>query len=372
MHIMHVIDGLGLGGAERMLVDIANATAAHGASVSVCVTRSCTDMASSLNPGIKIHTLGRRRRFEVKPLRRFARIVREQRVDVLHAHSRSTFSMLALLKMLGWLRVPVIFHDHYGWIETKTSVPIWFRFAGRRFLDYYVGVYAKLGEWAQRAGVPGDRVEVIGNAIDLSRFTNDDTLDIRKAFSLEGSSRVGVVVAGIRPEKGIEMLLKALALGPLPPATRILIIGGVPDKAYSETIKQLVVSLRLEETVSFVGMRSDVPAILKGVDFALLPSRSESGPLVLVEYMLAGLPFVSTQVGDLARRAAEAGVPEFVPPDDPSAFRGALDRLLALSPDAWRSRAATGRQVALEHFDIRNTMPRWYQIYHKVLACKSP
>src|SRR5438034_673680 len=154
MHIMHVIDALSLGGSERMLVDIANATVTEGYRVSACVTRTSVELAGSLNPLVQLHVLGRRRRFDLKPLRQFSRIVREERVDLLHVHTRSTFSMFAFLKMWRWVRVPVVFHDHYGWLETKASIPFWFRFAGRFLLDSYVGVYAKLGNWAERAGVP--------------------------------------------------------------------------------------------------------------------------------------------------------------------------------------------------------------------------
>src|SRR5258705_412825 len=142
MHIMHVIDGLPLGGAERMLVDIANATAAGGVRVSACVTRSCIDLAGSLDSRVHLHVLGRTRRCDFKAVRQFARLVQEERVNLLHAHSRSTFSLLAFVKMIGWLKPPIVLHDHFGSIEKDASVPAWFRFAGRFCLRRYIGVYA--------------------------------------------------------------------------------------------------------------------------------------------------------------------------------------------------------------------------------------
>lgn len=368
MHIMHVIDGLPLGGAERMLVDIANVTVGAGDHVSVCVTRTCTDLGDSLDPSISLHVLGRTRRFDMKALRRFAVLVRERRVDLLHAHSRSTFAFLAVLKLLRWIRVPILFQDHYGSIERDESVPLWFRLAGRVFLDQYVGVCDKLGMWARKAGVPSHKIAVVGNRLNLFRLQEGPALDLHQEFGFAPGDRVGVVVAGIRYDKGTDLLLQALALSPLLPATKILIIGGDVDPGYAEQCRQLAKQLRLNDHVRFVGRRLDVPAVVKGADFALMPSRSESGPLVLIEFMMAGLPLVSTMVGDIARLAQQSGLGEFVPAGDPAAFRAALDRLLRLSPAEWSARSDVGRRIALERFDLREALPRWQELYHHILA----
>lgn len=366
MHIMHVIDGLPLGGAERMLVDIANATVARGDRVSACVTRTCIDLASSLDPRIRLHVLGRTRRFDFKALRRLPRLVHEEKVDVLHAHSRSTFSLLSATKMFAWLKTPIILHDHYS-IEMNACIPVWFRFAVRFCLHRYVGVYARLAEWAERAGVPRQRIEVIGNALDLSRLQNGEALDLHREFGFSKGDRVGVVVAGIRAEKGIDLLLQALALAPLAPGVKLLLIGSDADPNYAQRCRQLATQLKLDACVQFTGKRHDVPSIIKGADFALMTSRSESGPLVLIEYMAAGLPLVSTQVGDIAQRAAKAGLPGFVPPDNAPAFRDAFNELLTLPPSGWQARAAMGRRLAGEHFDIRQVMPRWHAVYRQAV-----
>jgi glycosyltransferase involved in cell wall biosynthesis len=119
--------------------------------------------------------------------------------------------------------------------------------------------------------------------------------------------------------------------------------------------------------VVFAGERADVPNLIRSADFALIPSLSESGPLVLVEYMAGGLPFVSTRVGDVAIRVAEFGLPEFVPPNNTEAFAKALCRLLGLSFTAWQDRAKQGHQVALNHFDVRAAMAQWRAVYRQML-----
>jgi glycosyltransferase involved in cell wall biosynthesis len=364
---MHVIDSLAPGGAERMLVDIANCTAVNTFHVSVCVTRSGCHRVDELDPKIPLYSLNRSRRFDWVAMRQFSGLVHKQAVTVLHAHSRSTFSFLALLKLCGLIRCPIILHDHFGGIEVDSSIPVWFRWGGYRLIDYYVGVYAKLGNWATAAGLPENKVKVIENALDLSRIQKAPRANLRKVFDLPEKALIGLVVANLRSDKGIDLLLDALAQCSHRYSTKLLVIGrDLDDKKYAQACRTRQANLGLEESFRFLGERLDVPRLIQGADFAVMPSRSESGPLVLLEYMAAGLPFVSTKVGAIARRVAESGLPEFVEPGSAAALACGLDRLLSLSPAERRARGRQGQAIALQQFDIRQAMPRWEEVYHTV------
>lgn len=355
-----------------MLVDIANATAADGHRVSACITRAGRDLATNLRPDVPLWVLGRQKRFDWAAMKHFASIVEEQRVDLLHAHGRSTFSFVALVKALGLVRTPILLHDHHGQIEIDSSIPLWFKLWGRHYLERYVGVYAKLGDWAAAAGVPRSKIGVIGNALDLGRIRNASPADLRKEFNVAKNKRVGIVVAGIRPEKGIFVLLEALAKLSHHDAVKIIIAGGERDSAYVRACHAQAKSLGLEGTVIFAGERADVPGLIKGAEFALIPSLSESGPLVLLEYMAGGLPFVATRVGDIAHRVEGFGGSEFVPPNDATAFAEALDRLLSLPADEWQERSERGREIAFDHFEIKQAMSRWAQTYREALRVAKP
>lgn len=364
---MHVIDSLALGGAERMLVEIANRAAADGYRVSVCVTRSGCALANTLRPEIGLTVLDRRWRFDWMAIRRFAALVQDQRVDVLHAHGRSTFSLLALTKSVGLIKAPIVLHDHFGGIELDTAVPLWFCLWAKRWASHYVGVDSKLAAWAEVAGISREKTSVIDNALDFNRIQRASPLDLRKEFGIEEDVPIGIVVAGLRRDKGIDLLLEAVAQSSCGRTAKILVVGGARDETYARACRAQSASLGLGNNVIFAGERSDVLKLLRGADFALLPSRSESGPLVLIEYLASGLPVVSSRVGSIARQVADWGVPEFVAPNDVTAFAEALDRLLSLSPGQWRERGKVGQEIALRNFDIHQTMPQWYTVYAAAL-----
>jgi glycosyltransferase involved in cell wall biosynthesis len=366
MRIMHIIDSLDIGGAERMLVEVANAAAADGNEVLVVVTRSVTTLASDLHPNIKLITLDRRYRLDLSAMRRLADHARRHRVDVFHAHGRTTLSFMAAVRTLRLTGIPIVFHDHYGSIETDGSVPYWFRLWGRHHVSQYVGVYAKLADWAATAGIAPQRIHFIENALDLSRLdfaAVSREPSLRRQFAVPEDLLLGIVIGGIRPQKGVDVLLNALAQSQYRGAFKIVLIGGERDAAYAAACRAQCSSLGLDDMVVFAGQRPDAAGLLPEVDFAVLPSRSEGGPLVLIEYLLAGLPFVATKVGSVGMQACSLGVPDFVQAGDIQGLALALDNLLRLTPHQRRERGAIGRAAALRYFDIRRAMPKWYAVY---------
>jgi glycosyltransferase involved in cell wall biosynthesis len=369
MHVMHVIDSLAIGGAERVLIDLANRTAADGHAVSVCVTRSDCTLASELRRGIGLHVLGRRSRFDWKRTRQLGPLTERLRPDMLHVHGRSSMSFVTLTRMIRLVRAPVIFHDQFGKIELDGRVSFWFRATGRRYMDQYVGSSPSLGAWAAHAGIEPSRIHVIGNAPDLQRIQHAPPANLEQRFGLSADSLKGIVVCGVRPEKGILVLLEALKAIRSAQPVSVLIVGGARDACYYQECEACAAGSGLREGVKFVGERSDVPSLIKAADFAVIPSLSESGPVVLAEFMAAGLPFVSTLTGEVAARVEALGVPEFVRPGDPHALSDALNRLLGLSADERQSRGKHGQSVAFEYLDIQRVMPQWYEVYKS--TCRS-
>lgn len=365
MHILHVIDSLAIGGAERMLVDIANASAEQGHRISVCVTRSRTDLAPELSAEINLLTLNRHRRFELTPMRKFAGRISDENVTVLHVHGRSSFAFCALAKSMRMFSRPIILHDHFG-IELNSAVPMWFLLIGKKYVDAYVGVYEKLAVWAASAGIPQDKISVIGNALDLTRFRPQSNNALRDQLDIPTETIVGLVICGIREEKGIDLLINAVALIKDPKPFLIVVAGGVRDAHYMQSCKSEIEALGLEDKIVFLGEYNDAWSLAFEADFAIMPSRSESGPLVLIEFMAAGLPFAAFKVGDISQKSALLGVPGFVPPQDVVALSEEIRALIEMPKADRKSRGNLGQTIAREHFDIRAKLQEWISLYNRV------
>jgi glycosyltransferase involved in cell wall biosynthesis len=364
MRIMHVIDGLARGGAERMLVDLANLTAKDGHQVTVCVTGTDPTLARELAPSIRVVVLARRSRITPFALAKLIHLVRQ--VDVVHAHMRSSAGAIAMLRAAHVVRTPLVFHDHFGGIEYR-SVPRWLRYA-RRQVTQYVGVYSLLADWARDAGIPDARVAIIPNALDLRRLANVPPYDLRSALRLPNDTVLAILVASLRRDKGVEVMIEALARARHRERIHVALVGGDGEPAYAAALRRRVSALGLFDRVTFMGARDDVPSLLATADVGLLASHAESGPLVLLEYLAAGLPIVATRVGDIGNRLATEHVMGFVDAGDAVAFANELDAVAALSPAARRARGDRGRAILDARFDLAAVMPRWYEVYSGAIA----
>lgn len=371
MRVMHVIDSLAVGGAERMLVTLANRSLADGLEVSVCTTRAGGPLAGELDTRIPLRTLPRRRRIDPISFQALGRFAADHGTQIFHVHGRSSFSFLAAAATAGSVNAPIVLHDHNGALESPPAPPAWMRYWGAALVREYVGATEGAVAWAERARVPRRRIRVIENGIETSRYVAHAGRLRCQSESLP-RPRSGIVVANIRPEKGIDVLLRALARIPGHRQPVIWICGAPRDPSYAGRCRELVRALGLRGLVHFLGERADVKELIAAADFGVIPSVSESGPLVLAEFLAAGLPVVATEAGSLARRARALGLRDFVPPGDEVALAGALERLISLTPREFASRGQVGRRLARRHFDIAAMMPRWYGVYEDALRRGRP
>lgn len=363
-HVMHVIDSLACGGAERMLVDLANATCADGHTVSVCVTRQGLEMGSALDSRIPVTELGRRRRFDIGAVRRFARLVQHTGATVLHVHGRSSFSFVALTKCLWTVRTGILLHDHSA-KGLEEPAPAWLTRWGRHYLSTYVGVCKAQADWAKtKAMIPPGNVHCIMNRLDLSRFVEKGQQP--GVSQMDGRQRLlGIVVGGIRPEKGIDVLIEAVAKSRCRKRYEIAVIGGDRDDLYSKRCRAEITALGLSDNIRFTGENKNVPELLSIADFGVISSRTETGPLVLIEYLASGLPVIPTHVGEITQTVVNAGLVSAIPPEDPTALAKAIDQIVEMPPDERWQLGMRGRSFALNSFEIRQVMSQWYALYQR-------
>src|SRR5262249_24596276 len=147
---------------------------------------------------------------------------------------------------------------------------------GRHHIAQYVGVYGQLASWAASAGIVRERIHVIDNALNLSQFDlrcASRASTLRQQLAIAKELPLGIFVGGIRPDKGVDVLLNALALSQYHGEFKILLIGGERDPDYAAACRAQCRMLGLEHIAIFAGQRADAAALLSQCDFAVLSSR---------------------------------------------------------------------------------------------------
>jgi glycosyltransferase involved in cell wall biosynthesis len=218
----------------------------------------------------------------------------------------------------------------------------------------------------------GDRtnVTVAHSPVDLERFYPDrfDRAQARAELNL-GPEPVLAVVAQITPWKGQATAIEALALlKERGLGARLLLVGGVKydNAAYLRSLRQLVRDLRLQEDVTFVGDRADVPEVLRAIDVLLVPSWEEPFGRSVVEAMAMETPVIATCVGGPAEVIEDGSNGRLVEPRKPEAWSRAIEELLA-DPDLQRTMGQAGRRTAMR-FDRPIHVEKVMAAYRRTLS----
>jgi len=358
-----VIDTLRVGGRERLAVELANLMDPAEFEVSICATREGGPMAAVARRHVPVVVLGRRATWDPAGLARFGRLVRERGVDVLHSHGSGPARLAGLCRASRFAPARHLMHDHTG-DRGGDGDPL-LRLAARAGVDAVIGVSEPNCRWAETAlRLPPGRVHRLPHGVDVDRFRKPPPIHRAELAPADGRLLVAMV-AGFSPAKDHPTLLRALSAARHRDRLHVLLVGPRFDShaGYHDRCLALVDELGLGGQVTWLGPRTDVPAVLAAVDAGVLTSRYESGPLALAEYLAAGLPYVVTATGEVteAVRGTETGF--VVPPGDAVQVAAALDRLVDLPPEGRALLGARGRALAEKRFDLRGAAGPLAAIY---------
>lgn len=288
--------------------------------------------------------------------------------DVVHAQDRRSGLVCAGLSWgPGRDRPGAVVHTYHG-VPDDVSEP-WFRGEGGPSPSAYTrtvlaadAVVARtvtrtvvpaqaMGEFLRRRlRVPAARVVHIDNAMPLP-----------PARPPSGPVRSLLFVGLLVRRKGVHLLLEALATAQLPEDVRLVVAGDGPERS---DLEALATRLGLAGRVSFLGFRSDVPALLAEADALVLPSGMEQQPLVVIEALGAGKPVLGTDVGGVREMVEDAGL--VVPPGDVPALAAGLRRLTTGVDAAAMGRRAA--ELARRRYTVEHLRDRHVALYETLLT----
>jgi len=302
-----LIRALSCGGAERQLVLLARGLAALGHYVSVTVFYRGGEFDQDLaNSGVKVNILEKRGRWEIFSfLLRTRRILRAEAADVIHgylggANLVATFLKPSLKpsKIVWGIRASDLDGNDYDWLH-RLSGRVEALFA--RATDLIISNSEAGMRYIASVGYPSDRIAVIPNGIDLTRFDIDSVgrERSRAAWGLSPSDIAVGRVGRIDPLKDYPGFLRAAAIALREePRLKFICIGGGKE-ADLAALQTYANELGLGSRILWTGFVRDMRSAYNGFDiFVSSSKRGEGFPNVLGEAMACGLPCVATDVGD--------------------------------------------------------------------------
>ncbi|TWT35694.1 putative glycosyltransferase EpsF [Posidoniimonas corsicana] len=198
---------------------------------------------------------------------------------------------------------------------------------------------------------PAEKVHVIPNGVDTDRFAPvPDPVAARAAVGVGPTAPVVGILAALRPEKNHEMFLEAArrVRGEISDA-RFLIIGDGPRRGELESLRA---RLDLNDAVTFLGSRADIPEVLGAIDVLALTSHNEANPVSILEAMSCGKPVVATDVGSVGETVIPGQTGALCPAGDAAAFAAAVLELLD-NPLHAKQLGAAGRELVVSDWSLQ-------------------
>lgn len=370
--VVVLVHGIGPGGAEKIAAESVIGLDGERFERLLCTGRQHDDGAGEASDemlrrvraaGVEVLALRRRSRFAVWAWWPLLRLLRRERVDILHGHLFGSNLWACLLGRLSG--VPVIVCHEHMWAFDGSRARMWAeRWLIARWSSAFVAVSeAGLRSMVELERIPRQDVVLLRNGVE--RLQPGDAEKVRRELGIAAGQPVVLSTGSLRPEKAYEVLIDAAArLVGSSSRPRILIAGEGPERPRLEA---LITDLGLSGVVTLLGTRSDIPDLLAAADLAVCCSDFEGGPLSVIEYMGAGLPVVATRVGGLPELVHDAENGVLVPPRDPDDLAEAIAGLLG---DAERRRrmGEAGRSLRDREYGSDVFIGRLEALYERLLA----
>ena len=362
MKILHVITSLRIGGAEKLMVDLLPRLQERGHEVAIYVFCGVhTPLVEQLqSAGVNV-IMGNRKESVYNP--KHIKILRQlmPKYDIVHTHNTSP-QLFAAIANIG-RTIPIITTEHNTTNRRRTHRL--FRPIDRWMYHQYqqivcVSEPCQTNLQAYLPDIKKSSICVINNGIDTQKFAQalDSTEYNHQTLQ---ATRIIINVAGFRRQKDQPTLIRAMKL--LPDDHHLLLVG---DGMCMNDCKQLAITLGVEKRVHFLGVRTDIPNLLKAADVIVMSSHYEGLSLSNLEGMSAGKPFVASDVDGLREIVTGYGV--LFPHEDEKALAAIIQQLC--NDSQYAATVATRCQQRAFEYDISKMVAAYDAVYHEVMNLK--
>jgi glycosyltransferase involved in cell wall biosynthesis len=356
--VLHTEASPGLGGQEVRTLNEARWTAERGWRVLLAGQPDGPLLERARAAGLATAPVRMRAPFDPGGLAGLVRVIRRERVSLVHTHSSIDAWLGGIAGRL--CRVPVVRTRHVSIAIRRGLNPVY-----RWLADRVITSGEAIRRMVLDMGVPPDRVIAIPAGVNLESFPfGVRAPETARALGL-GRPVIGSV-AMFRGSKGHPQLLEAFArVREKRPTAALLLVG---DGIRRPWVEQLAREAGLADAVVFTGFRPDVPALLGTMDcFAQASTRTEGVPQALLQAFAAGVPVVASRIGGIPEVVTDGETGLLVPSESAPALAAGIERVLD-DPEGAGRRARAARALVEARFSHAHAVDRLLRVYADLLA----
>jgi glycosyltransferase involved in cell wall biosynthesis len=367
MRILYVLTSLGLGGAERHTLTLAERMIEHGHDVQFIILRRLPE-AWPAALAVEHLNLSKSPLSTVRALLQARRCLRAFRPHIVHSHGFHGNLFARLLRCIA--PMPLLIATIHNIYEGGRARMFAYRLTRCLSTRTTAVSEAVASRFVMLRAISARSCVVIRNAIEVREFTPDAQ---RRASAREsmnpGDDFIWLAAGRIAPAKDYPNLLEAFArVHKFLPQTQLW-IAGEDRENHLPFLRALACILGIEHAVRWLGLRRNLPALLDAADAFVSSSAWEGMPLAVAEAMAMAKPLVATDVGGVRELVNNTGV--LVPPKNSEALAAAMIALMR-KPASMREAAGHAARARIQkQFNMETRAAEWEELYQTLLAQRS-
>lgn len=374
MKVAHVTVSGEVAGGQVICERLVEALRKRGDQAIVVSPASGTFTERLIRKQIPVFFIPFRRTYHFENALRFSRLLRSERVDLVHTHAMVQVNVharlgacLAGVPVVSHLHLPNHFRDHL----VIRAYQVWLDNLTAKWCDALIAVSEATKVAFAAQGRAYGRAEVVYNGIDLDRCRNLKAREsIFQEFGLGSCSRLIGTVGRLCPMKGQKEFIRAAreVLVQIPQAV-FMVVGEDCEKdgSYEQELRHLAIELGLDGKLMFTGYRPDVLDLVNAFDVFVLPSKIEGLPVAILEAMALSKAVVATKVGGVSELVVDGETGILVSPDDHSALSREMINLIQ-NPNQAKRMGELGRGRVENQFQEREMIDRILNLYERILT----
>ncbi len=370
--ILYLVNGFGIGGAEKALLELVKRIDKKKYRVLVATVGQSGPLEKEFTKYSEACYIFKKKfSFDTSLIKKIAKILINEKVDILqttlfYADAIGIFAAKIAKTpiVLSWQTALAISTGNLS--DDKFRHMITYRLVSN-MADHIVAVSHQVRRFfIQHRRVPPNKISTIHYGVDLCKFQQYGN-SVRHELAIPNEDQIIVVVGHLSEVKGHIYLIEAVK--PLMSKysnLRVLFVGDGPKR---EILKSEIKNSGLSKNFNFLGVRSDIPNILHSSNIFVLPSIFEGLPNVILEAMASSLPVVASRTGGIPEAVVSGKTGFLFTPRKPSELRNYLDKLLS-SPPLQMAMGREGRARAEKYFSIESEVNSFDNLYQKLFDGK--
>jgi glycosyltransferase involved in cell wall biosynthesis len=359
---------LGIGGLELQALELCNGLDKNKYEIECIPLWSILNLQNEFeNAGVKIVNIHKKRSVDIFMFIKLIQYLKKNNFDIVHTWIFSSNTWTRLAAVLA--KVPIIIASERNVDDWKKPHHIFIDKLLAKYSDVVIVNSKAVKNFVENEGIPSNKCILINNGLDFKKYSaiNLNKNELLEQLNIPKGKVIIGVFANFRPEKDYSTFVTVANEISLSRDNVHFIACG--DGVEFNIIKKLVIKQGLEKKISFLGLRRDLPTIMKCTDIFLSTSHREGMSNSILEAMASGLPVVVTNVGGNSEIVENRESGFLVPVGATCQIISAIEKLID-SPSLRKEMGEKGKQFVNNHFSLGAMINSYDDLYTSLFETK--